>query len=376
MKIETFFYALTLVSATQAFTLLTPGHMNNSAKNAGRCTPSSNVCLSASISRENEVKPVESVKPKVQRFYETYEWTNPDSDQTYNINYRVEGKPTDPPILLIHGFGANVNHFRNNFPLLTQAGYRVYAIDLLGFGGSDKPKDETFSIELWVNLLCDFVRDMSNGRNSEYCEKKWVVCGNSIGGLCALGVTATIPNFVRGCTLFNCAQGMTIFREEETPFWLTPLIAFFKNVILDPNGYGGKFFENFKTKENVESILKTQGVYGDTRNVDEELLEILLGPSNDDGAKEVFLKVFGGDAGPTPESYLAQIDQPILALWGSDDPWVPVDKGNHQGLKFGDYTKGDYKLVVLEGAGHCPMDEEPEKIHAEMEPWLASLPVV
>jgi hypothetical protein len=108
MKIETYFYALTLVSMTQAFTLLTPGHMNNSAKNVDRCTsssPSSNVCLLASMSRENEVKPVESVKPKVQRFYETYEWTNPDSDQTYNINYRVEGKPTDPPILLIHGFG-------------------------------------------------------------------------------------------------------------------------------------------------------------------------------------------------------------------------------------------------------------------------------
>ena len=108
MKIETLFYAFSLVSATQAFTLLTSGHMNNSAKTVARFTsksPSSNVCLSAFITSENEIKPVESVKPKVQRFYETYEWTNPGSDRTYNINYRVEGKPTDPPILLIHGFG-------------------------------------------------------------------------------------------------------------------------------------------------------------------------------------------------------------------------------------------------------------------------------
>jgi len=78
---------------------------------------------------------------------------------------------------------ANINHFRKNFPLLTDAGYQVFAVDLLGFGGSDKPKDEDYSIELWVNLLSDFIKDMNK------CQK-WVVCGNSIGGLCALGVTA------------------------------------------------------------------------------------------------------------------------------------------------------------------------------------------
>lgn len=262
---------------------------------------------------------------------------------------------------------ANINHFRKNFPLLTDAGYQVFAVDLLGFGGSDKPKDEDYSIELWVNLLSDFIKDMNK------CQK-WVVCGNSIGGLCALGVTAKMNDYVRGITLFNCAQGMSTFRYEELPFLLKPFIYFFQKVILDPNGYGGKFFENFKTRENVESILIQQGVYGDTTNVDEELLEILLGPSEDDGAKEVFLKVFGGDAGPTPEQYLTQLDeQPILALWGSSDPWVPVDRGNHQGLNFGKYNKGEYKLIILEGAGHCPMDEAPNKVHTEMIPWLKSL---
>lgn len=51
------------------------------------------------------------------------------------------GPDDAPPILLIHGFGASVGHFRKNFPALVGAGYRVYAIDLLGFGASDKPKD-------------------------------------------------------------------------------------------------------------------------------------------------------------------------------------------------------------------------------------------
>lgn len=369
MKLQVLLSFVHLLCASNAFTILPGGRNTNSIRASATTYPHvrERIRRSAVMVTEGEADSVKTT-PKVQRYYETYRWTNPDSpNRTYDINYRVEGKPTDPPILLIHGFGANVNHFRNNFPLLTEAGYQVYAVDLLGFGGSEKPKDENYSIELWVNLLCDFIQEMGG-------DKKWVVCGNSIGGLCALGVTATMKDLVRGCTLFNCAQGMSMFRKEELPFWLTPFIYFFKKFILDPDGYGGKFFEKFKTKRNVESILMKQGVYGDTTNVDDELLEILLGPSNDDGAKEVFLKVFGGEPGPTPENYLTRIEQPILALWGSDDPWVPVDRGVHQGANFGDYTKGDYKLIVLEGVGHCPMDESPNKIHAEMVPWLTSLP--
>jgi len=355
---------------------------------------------------------------KVQRFYETYQWSQSPSSTstspTYNINYRVEGNPTDPPLLLIHGFGANVNQFRFNFPLLTQAGYRVYAIDLLGFGASDKPKEEEYCIELWLDLLCDFIKDMereretmsknkSTARSSDSTndnDPQWVVAGNSIGGLCALGVTARLQQtLVRGCTLFNAAGGMTSFRYEELPWILRPFLLFLQKVILSPDGYGGKFFENFKTRQNVESILLNQGVYRDTTNVNEELMEILLGPSDDDGAKEVFLKVFGGPAGPTPESFLEEIYKPVLALWGSADPWTPVDRGLHPGKNFGKYhnkkwrrssksesdemneslsssanmDQPSFQLHILEGAGHCPHDEVPDAIHEVMLPWLRNL---
>ena len=309
---------------------------------------------------------------KVQRKYESFQWTNPTSKQTHSINYKVEGNKSDPPILLIHGFGANVNHFRYNFPVLADAGHCVYAVDLLGFGGSDKPKDEEYCIEMWVDLLCHFIEKMTE---QEGHSQKWVVAGNSIGGLCSLGVAVKLQEQIRGITLFNCAGGMTGFRYEELPWLLKPLLYFVQKVVLAPDGYGGKFFEDFKTRDNVEKILKSQGVYGDISNVDEELLEILLGPSEDDGAKEVFLKVFGGEPGPTPESLLPQIDVPILALWGSDDPWTPVDKGLHPGSNFINYAKGDFDLRILSGAGHCPHDEAPEQVHKEMLPWLKALPI-
>lgn len=47
------------------------------------------------------------------------------------------------------GFGASVGHFRNQFRVLPEKGYRVYSIDMLGYGASDKPQDVEYELELW-----------------------------------------------------------------------------------------------------------------------------------------------------------------------------------------------------------------------------------
>jgi hypothetical protein len=65
-----------------------------------------------------------------------------------------------------HLFGADVNHFRFKFPALVDASFRVYyAVGLLGFGASDKPKHANYSIELFVQEprtppLSDFIQAM------------------------------------------------------------------------------------------------------------------------------------------------------------------------------------------------------------------------
>ncbi|MEL7333814.1 MAG: alpha/beta fold hydrolase, partial [Cyanobacteria bacterium J06560_2] len=61
----------------------------------------------------------------------TWDWRG------YDIKYVAYGE--GPPIVLIHGFGASIGHWRKNIPVLAAAGHRVYALDLLGFGDSDKP---------------------------------------------------------------------------------------------------------------------------------------------------------------------------------------------------------------------------------------------
>lgn len=68
--------------------------------------------------------------------------------------------PTQPALVLIHGFGASVYHWRYNIPALVSEGYRVLALDLLGFGLSDKPIID-YSAETW--------RDQVQYNSKYYC---------------------------------------------------------------------------------------------------------------------------------------------------------------------------------------------------------------
>jgi pimeloyl-ACP methyl ester carboxylesterase len=329
----------------------------------------------------------------VQRKYETFIWkyrsgfvddnmkmNESKDDVYYNINYRVEGPENGQPILLVHGFGANVNHFRFQFPTLVNEGYRVYAIDLIGFGASDKPISKPaysssvpfgYSIELFVAVIEDFIMYINN--DTMKSQQQWHIAGNSIGGLCCINVAVNHPSLIRSITLFNCAGGMTAFRYEELPFLLHPILYFVQKVMLGPY-FGSKFFKNFKSQSNVEQILKTQGVYCNTTNVNDELLEILLEPSNDNGAESVFLQVFGGPPGPTPEEFLPNVSCPIIALWGENDPWTPYDGGMHPGTGLANFVSNttNFTLQVLPNTGHCPHDENPTGVHQYMIPFLKS----
>lgn len=74
------------------------------------------------------------------------------------IHYTVAGK--GKPILLLHGIGAGCSHleWKNNIEELSK-NYRVYTIDLLGFGFSDHPKT-TYTAYLYISLILDFIQNI------------------------------------------------------------------------------------------------------------------------------------------------------------------------------------------------------------------------
>jgi pimeloyl-ACP methyl ester carboxylesterase len=175
---------------------------------------------------------------------------------------------------------------------------------------------------------------------------------------------------IANIVLFNTAGGMTGFRYQDVPCWARPVLWLVQNVVLGPV-LGPVFFQNFKTRDNVYSILTQGGVYRNVTNVNDELLELLLAPADDDGAEAVFLAVFGGPAGPTAESLLPRVTVPVLALWGEHDPWTPLDAGLHPGRSLPPFHgSGQMELRVIPGAGHFPHDEYPELVNAELLAFL------
>ena len=78
---------------------------------------------------------------------------------TVSIEHSIAGS-SGPPILLVHGFGASVYHWRYNIPELAK-NHRVFALDMLGFGWSEKPVMEYQGCHIWSEQIRDFIKEAS-----------------------------------------------------------------------------------------------------------------------------------------------------------------------------------------------------------------------
>lgn len=79
----------------------------------------------------------------------------------YRIHYVDEGPRDGKTVLLLHGQPSWSYLYRHMIPLLTEAGYRVIAPDLVGFGKSDKPlKQSDYSYQMHLDVMTAFVKDL------------------------------------------------------------------------------------------------------------------------------------------------------------------------------------------------------------------------
>ena len=271
-----------------------------------------------------------------------------------------EGRGADQPaVLLVHGFGASTDHWRYNIPALA-AGYEVHALDLLGFGRSAKPQGLPYGGALWRDQLVTYVRDQI-GRPT-------VIAGNSLGGFAALAAGAALQRACAGVVLLNAAGPFS--DEQQPPKGLAAIArqtiggALLKSPVLQR-----VLFENLRRPATIRRTLNQ--VYLDRTNVDEFLVESIRRPSLDPGAFGVFRTVFDIPRGQPLDELFAELQAPLLLLWGIRDPWI-----NAPGRRssFQRHAPVATTEVVLE-AGHCPHDEVPDQVNAALLDWLAQLEV-
>jgi pimeloyl-ACP methyl ester carboxylesterase len=272
--------------------------------------------------------------------------------QDHRIAYTVQG--SGRPLILIHGFGASIGHWRQNIPVLAAAGYRVFALDLLGFGASEKALID-YSVELWQALLQDFW--------SAHVQEPAVFVGNSIGGLLTLMMLADDPQMAAGGILLNPAGGLNHRPEELNPPLRLVMGAFTK--LVSSELVGGFLFNQIRRKPRLRNTLRQ--VYHDQTAITDELIDILYQPSCDPGAQKVFASILTAPPGPRPEDLLPRITQPLLVLWGEADPWTPI-AGSKAYQVAGE--RSSIKFVPIPNTGHCPHDERPTVVNKEILQWL------
>ncbi len=273
--------------------------------------------------------------------------------QGHTIQYAVAG--AGKPLLLVHGFGASIGHWRKNIPVLADGGYRVFAIDLLGFGGSAKPP-LNYSMDLWQEMLRDFW-EANIGEPT-------VFVGNSIGALLSLMMVADYPDIAAGAILINSAGGMN-HRPTELKLPLRLVMKGFTTLI--SSKIIGKFlFDRIRHKSRIRRTLHQ--VYRDPEAITEELVDLLYQPSCDRGAQQVFASVVTAPPGPSPKELLPKVKCPLQVIWGEDDPWTPVTGARiyQQHREMG----GDVEFFGIPNAGHCPHDEKPDVVNPLILDWL------
>jgi pimeloyl-ACP methyl ester carboxylesterase len=273
--------------------------------------------------------------------------------QGHQIQYAVMG--TGKPLVLIHGFGASIGHWRKNIPVLAEAGYRVFAIDLLGFGGSDKPELD-YNLDLWQQQIKDFWE--------AHIQEPTVFVGNSIGGLLSLMVVTAYPEMAAGGVLINCAGGLN-HRPDELNFPLRLVMGLFTKLV-SSDIIGPFLFDRIRQKPRIRNTLKQ--IYRDRDAITEELVDLLYNPSCDPGAQKVFASVLTAPPGPPPTELLPKVQCPLLVLWGEDDPWTPIAGA---AIYQQQQEKGkDVKFEAIPKAGHCPHDEKPDAVNSLIIDWL------
>lgn len=329
---------------------------------------SNDVSLSAVVSVIPSTKGSLSKLPWQPEGYNTWMWKTSSSGPTYKVNYvdyETNDNKNKPNLLLIHGFGASVYHWRYNIPELAK-NYHVYAIDLLGFGLSEKPIID-YSAEVWRDQTLAFIQQVVQKNTKNPC----VVAGNSLGGFTALYAASEsdrlTQGLINGCVLLNAAgsfkdQAPKEVKEPDAE-WLAALKASFQRFVI------GLSFIYTKQPLRIEQVLRQ--VYPvNPGNVDAELVSSIQYPAQDPNAPEVFYRVIVKNGNGPPkqvDDLLEVLRMPLLLLWGESDPWIrPAAADKIQAL-----FPAAKRVSV--NAGHCPHDEAPEDVNEAIASFMRTL---
>ncbi|KAL5073565.1 hypothetical protein RYX36_012549 [Vicia faba] len=263
------------------------------------------------------------------------------------IQYTVAGED-GPAVLLVHGFGAFGEHYRDNIHGLARSGNRVWAITLLGFGKSEKP-NIVYTELLWADLLRDFIVDVVG-------EPVHLV-GNSIGGYIVAIVARVWSVLIKSIVLINSAgnviprnTSISLSRQSDRQTSVATWLG--SRLIL--------FYLRLRIQELVKKCYPTK-----IERADDWLINEMLRASYDPGVPVVLESIFSFNLSIPLNYLLEDVKEKVIIIQGMKDP---ISDSNATVAMLKEHC--DSVIIKKIDAGHCPHDEVPELVNSIIYDWI------
>jgi pimeloyl-ACP methyl ester carboxylesterase len=264
-----------------------------------------------------------------------------------NILYNEYGKEKNgndkQHLLFIHGLGSSSIAWRD-IPDALSGNFHTIAVDLIGFGGSDKPKTADYTIKGFSIFILDFIRKgIKIGKNEKIC-----IVGHSLGGYIASEVAIENKDLIEKIVLID-SSGML-----DGP---TPLLEQYLAAATETNP--------------IIRYDKIKRVFEDMYASPSRLLPLVIDLFNyvieKPGARHAFESAFYDSTTTKIESQrLRQIENiPCLIIWGIEDNLIPLSYANKftQVLQQAEFEK-------IADAGHSPFVEKTAKVYERLRTFL------
>jgi pimeloyl-ACP methyl ester carboxylesterase len=267
----------------------------------------------------------------------------------HRIAYTRRG--TGTPVLLIHGIHAAASSFewRHNVESLSSH-HTVYAIDLLGFGRSDRPSIR-YSSRLYLALLSEFVTKVIG----EPC----TLVGTSLAAAYAITLGARDPG--RFPSLVAVAPTGLVRQSRRAGAG-----ADVARLMVDTPLVGTAMFNALVSRKSLRSFL--QRTYADDRAVTETLLDRYYQAAHQPGARHAPAAFFAGQLNIDIAAALRRLSQPLLIVWGAQAVEAPVD--DLLGFRS---LHPDAEVAIIDRAGDLPHDERPVQFNRLVTGFLRSV---
>ena len=256
------------------------------------------------------------------------------------VHYLDEGPSDAAPVLLMHGEPSWSFLYRKMIPPLARAGHRCIAPDLVGFGRSDKPAEQTdYSYQRHVDWMSEILFDRLDLRDITFFGQDW-------GGLIGLRLVAAQPDRFRRLVVANTGLptgdrppneaflAWQKFSREAVEFHIGRIISNGCVQKLDPEvvaAYDAPFPD-------------------DTYKAGARMFPSLVPTSPDDPAHDANTKAW---------EVLRRFDRPVLCAFSDGDP---ITKGTErQFIGHVPGTEGQ-PHVTIEGGGHFLQEDKGEEL--------------